>query len=187
MRIAVSGTHCSGKSTLIADFLAIHPEYVHEPEPHVWLDELYGEPASEEPGVADFYRQLEICVERLRNYGDGADMIAERSPLDFIAYILALHDLGRAGSARDVLDTAVALAANGLAHLDVLVVLPLNGIEAPPDEDPELREAMNERLIEIVDGDEFGLLEKRPLQVAELHGTPQRRLAGLEQFLLDAT
>ena len=33
MRIAVAGTHASGKSTLIADFLATHPEYAHEPEP----------------------------------------------------------------------------------------------------------------------------------------------------------
>jgi AAA domain len=179
LRIAVSGTHCSGKTTLIADFLAAHPEYIHEPEPYVWLDELYAE-----PGVADFYRQLEICVERLRGYEPGADMIAERSPLDFIAYMLALHDLGRGG--HDILDAAVTLAESGLAHLDVLIVLPLNGgTEAPPDEDPELREAMNERLMEIVDGDEFGLLGT--IQVGELHGTPQRRLAGLEQFLLDAT
>jgi hypothetical protein len=33
MRIAVAGTHASGKSTHIADFLATHPEYAHEPEP----------------------------------------------------------------------------------------------------------------------------------------------------------
>jgi AAA domain len=190
LRIAVSGTHCSGKSTLIADFLAAHREYIHEPEPYVWLDELYGEHAAEEPGVADFYRQLEVCVERLRNYEPGADMIAERSPLDFLAYILALHDLGDGEGAPEIVDAAVTLVESGLAHLDVLIVLPLNGrdgIEAPSGEDPELREAMNDRLIEIVDGDELGLLGKRPLQVAELHGTPQRRLATLEQFLLDAT
>lgn len=182
MRIAVAGTHCSGKSTLIADFLAVHPQYIHEPEPYVWLDESY-----EKPSIADFYRQLEICVDRLRNYERGADMIAERSPLDFIAYMLALQDRGRT---HDLLDAAVALAESGLAHLDALVILPLNdrdGIEAPSDEDPELREAMNDHLMEIVDGDEFGLLANRPLPIAELHGTPQRRLAGLEQFLLDAT
>ena len=34
MRIVVSGSHCSGKSTLIEDFVAAHPEYVHEPEPN---------------------------------------------------------------------------------------------------------------------------------------------------------
>jgi hypothetical protein len=45
MRIAVAGTHASGKSTLIADFLATHPEYAHEAEPYEWLDDpgLVGE------------------------------------------------------------------------------------------------------------------------------------------------
>ena len=31
MRIVVSGTHASGKSTLIADFCATHPEFAHLP------------------------------------------------------------------------------------------------------------------------------------------------------------
>ena len=32
MRVAVSGSHSVGKSTLIAAFLSRHPEYAHEPE-----------------------------------------------------------------------------------------------------------------------------------------------------------
>lgn len=186
VRIAVSGTHSSGKTTLIEDFLAAHREYIHEPEPYVWLEELYGEPLPAEPRAADFFRQLEISVERLRGYERGACMIAERSPLDFIAYLLALQDLGRGDSA--VLGEALALAADGLAHLDALVVLPLNegdAMEVPEDEDPELREAMNDRLIELVEGGAFGPLARGPLRVAELQGTQHRRLAGLEQFLLD--
>ena len=43
MRIAVSGTHCSGKSTLINEFLAAHPEFTYEPEPFVTMVEEYGE------------------------------------------------------------------------------------------------------------------------------------------------
>ncbi|HEX7830976.1 MAG TPA: hypothetical protein VF787_15075, partial [Thermoanaerobaculia bacterium] len=62
MRIAISGTHGSGKSTLIDDFLHAHRDYAHEPEPYEWLDE----PA--EPDAESFYRQLELSVERLRRY-----------------------------------------------------------------------------------------------------------------------
>src|SRR5688572_1363139 len=32
VRIAISGTHCSGKTTLVADFIVAHRDYVHEPE-----------------------------------------------------------------------------------------------------------------------------------------------------------
>ncbi|HEX2061204.1 MAG TPA: hypothetical protein VHK90_10720, partial [Thermoanaerobaculia bacterium] len=93
MRIAISGTHCSGKSTLIEDFLAAHPGYLHEPEPYEWLDDAL----AAEPSADDFYRQLEISVDRLRGHPRGANVIAERSPVDFLAYLLALVDCGRGG------------------------------------------------------------------------------------------
>lgn len=179
VRIAVSGTHCSGKSTLIEDFAAVHRDYLHEPEPYEWLEEMYGEPT-----VDDFYRQLEISVERLSSHGPGVRVIAERSPVDFLAYILALQDLARAGQDCALTATAAELAAAGLAHVDLLVVLPLNdrdGIDAPESEDPELREAMNERLLDLIASDPYALFVSGSPRMIELHGTPQQRLHALER------
>jgi hypothetical protein len=157
MRIAVAGTHCSGKSTLIADFLAAHPEFAHEPEPYEWT------------GDADFHRQLEVSVERLARYAPGERVIAERSPLDFVAYLLAEGERA---------DEAMELAAEGMAHIDLLVVLPLDGsIECPADEDLELREAMNEQLLELVDDADVRLVKRK----VELHGSREARLRALEQ------
>jgi len=173
VRIAVSGTHCSGKSTLIEDFLAAHRNYAHEPEPYEML-ELYGEASAEEPDAESFYRQLELSVERLRRYPPGSRVIAERSPLDFIAYLLTLGD-------RELVEPAMELAAGGMEHIDLLVVLPLNdadGIEAPESEYPELREAMNERLLELIATGEFNV------EVIELYGDPRERLAVLESRLV---
>lgn len=160
MRIALSGTHCTGKSTLAEDFVAAHPEYVHEPEPYEWLVELYGE-------TPDFERQLEMSVERLCVYGPDANVIVERSPLDFLAYLRATgtHD-----------PASEELAARGMEHVELLVVLPLDGTIPPPaDEDPELREAMNEHLLEIVTGWD--------IRTIELHGDRRQRLETLERFI----
>lgn len=176
MRIAVSGTHCSGKSTLIEDFIAVHGDYVYEPEPYEWLAELHGESFADVKGVGDFHRQLEVCVERLRGYARGARVIAERSPLDFLAYILALGE--------ERIEPAVELAARGMEHVDLLVVLPLvdnDGIVAPEWEDLDLREAMNDRLLEMVTTDEFQLLGN--LRVIEIHGARSNRLAALEHAM----
>ncbi|HEX6099768.1 MAG TPA: hypothetical protein VF432_25870 [Thermoanaerobaculia bacterium] len=178
MRIAVSGTHCSGKSTLIDDFLAAHREYLHEPEPYEWLEE-----AAEEPGIDDFYRQLEISVERLQGHVPGANVIAERSPVDFLAYILALADLGRAGRDCEIAGSAAELAAQGMAHLDLLVVLPLNdrdGIAAPESEDLELRDAMNERLLDLITTDPYSLFVSGRPRVVEVHGTREERMRLVE-------
>ncbi len=181
MRIALSGTHCSGKTTLAQDFAASHRGYVHIPEPYELLDELY-----DEPNVDDFHCQLEVSVETLRAYAPGANVIAERSPLDFLAYILALHDLRRGAHSFPAIEPAVALAAAGLAHVDVLVVLPLNdsdGIVCPDEEDIELRDAMNERLLELIMTDEFDLLSGGKVRVLEVEGSPRQRLAAVERAL----
>src|SRR6202008_435507 len=90
MRIAISGTHGSGKTTLINDFLKAHPDFFHEPEPYTALVENYGEEFSAEPGGDDFYRQLNFSLERLGHYSPDANVIYERCPADFLAYILAL-------------------------------------------------------------------------------------------------
>lgn len=188
MRIAVSGTHGSGKSTLIEDFVAVHRDYVHEPEPYEWMEDVYGEAGVEEPGAEDFYRQLEISVERLRDYAPGAKVIAERSPLDFLAYLLALTDLGRAGRDCAAIDSAVELVAAGIANVDLLVLLPLNdrdGIEMPESEDLELREAMNERLLDIVTADPYSLFASGRPRIVEVHGTRQQRMRRLEQAVAE--
>ena len=161
MRIAVSGTHCSGKSTLIDLFLESHREYFREPEPYEWLADL-------EP---DFHQQLEFSVERLRSFNDQDQVIAERSPLDFLAYLLALGE--------DV-SSFIETVRSTMEHIDLLVVLPLNdedGIIAPDEEDLDLRDAMNEQLIGLIERDEFDLL------VVELTGTPAERLAALERAI----
>ncbi|HEV7238773.1 MAG TPA: AAA family ATPase [Thermoanaerobaculia bacterium] len=179
MRIAVSGTHCSGKSTLVEDFVAAHRDYVHEPEPYEWLADLYGEQLSETPDASDFHRQLELCVDRLRGYERGARVIAERSPIDFLAYMLALGDLRRGGRAS--MDSAIELAARGMEHVDLLVVVDADGIVAPESEDLDLRDAMNDRLLEIITTDEYELLGN--VRVIEVHGAPRLRLAALERAI----
>lgn len=184
MRIAVSGTHCSGKSTLIEDFIAVHRDYLHEPEPYEWLN---GEFVSDEPTTDDFLRQLEISVEHLRAFEPGANVIAERSPIDFLAYLLALTDLGRTGRDCEMIATAAELAATGLAHLDLLVVLPLNardGIVALESEDLELREAMNDHLLDIISTDPYAFFGNAAPRIIEIHGTRDRRLRMLDQSVI---
>src|ERR1051325_11879419 len=90
MRIAVIGTHGVGKSTLIDEFLRLHPEFEYEAEPYAVMVEDYGEEFSAEPCVEDFLRQLEFNLERLGKQASGQHVIYERCPLDFIAYINAL-------------------------------------------------------------------------------------------------
>src|SRR5262245_35756139 len=126
MRIAISGTHCTGKSTLIDKFLLAHPDFVHESEPYLVLVEDYGEDFAAEPSADDFYRQLEFNLDRLRHYRSGEKVIYERSPVDFLAYLLALSDLRRDRQAVALVEQALGLVHEGIEFLDLIVFLPLD-------------------------------------------------------------
>ncbi|WP_392542059.1 AAA family ATPase [Oryzobacter telluris] len=172
MRIVVSGTHAVGKSTLVSDFALAHPTYVVLPDPFELVDE------EDAASAWSFVAQLHVAAERLTEWGPGSDVVAERGPLDLLAYLRALDDLGRGSVAPGLLATLEAGSAEAMGHVDLLVVLPLDpaaGIWVPDDEDPELREAMDAALLDLVeDPDLVGAA-----RVLELTGPPEARLARL--------
>lgn len=176
MRIVVSGTHASGKSTLISDFTGRHPEFVVLPDPFESIDE-----AADTPGAAMFAAQLRVAADRLLASRPGTRLIAERGPLDFLAYLLALAELTGARLDDDFLARATERTATALRAVDLLVALPLtagDGIHIGDDESPLLREAMNDTLLELLDDpDVIGA----DLTVVELTGDPATRLAALER------
>ena len=170
MRIAVSGTHGVGKSTLIDAFLQKHPEFVHEPEPYTVLVEDLGEKFSAEPCVEDFLRQLEFNIDRLKQHAANENVIYERCPVDFLAYIHALDP-----------QTAEALresVSDAMQHLDLIVYLPL---ETTTDEFPKLQRAVDRRLSSILREDELEIMTH--VRIVEAVGPTDRRLRTLENTI----
>ena len=165
MRIAVSGTHGVGKSTLIDEFLRLHPEFEHEPEPYAVLVEDYGEEFSEEPTVEDFLRQLEFNLERLVQHGE--NVIYERCPLDFLAYLNALD--------ANLSEALLKRISDAMRQLDLIVYLPLDHERG--GEYPKLRRAMDRQLSE--------LLTSTNVTVVEANGSTAQRLRAVENALTD--
>lgn len=175
MRIAVSGTHGVGKSTLIDEFLRRHPEFTHEPEPYTVMVEDLGEEFSAEPCVEDFLRQLDFNIERLAQYAAKENVIYERCPVDFIAYIHAL-DPQSAEESRDSITEA-------MQHLDLIVYLPFDETRGE-DEFPKLQRGVDQRLSAIFREDEFGIMSATNANVVEAHGPTDQRLRTLENAIL---
>ena len=163
MRIAVSGTHGVGKSTLIDEFLGVHPEFAHEPEPYEVLSEDYGEEFAAEPCVEDFLRQLEFNLERLGQHGPGEKVIYERCPLDFLAYLSVLDS--------DRSEALLPRISEAMLHLDLVVYLPLDDAY-DNGEFPKLRRAVDRQLREI--------LTSANVNVVEAAGSTIQRLRVIE-------
>lgn len=176
MRIVVSGTHASGKSTLIADFAMRHPEFAVLPDPFELIDDSW-----DTPSTAMFMAQLRVAAQRLGSDDEGESLIAERGPIDFLAYILAMAELSGTTADGDLVERAMALTADALGRVDLLAVLPLTPgrpIHVGDDEQLELRSAMNDVLLELIDDPD--LIGDR-LAVCEITGDPGERLAALEE------
>lgn len=175
MRIVVSGTHASGKSTLISDFHAIRPEFRVLTDPFDDLD------LDDPTGERSFARQLRVTASRVQESASWSSVISERGPLDFLAYLTALERLGRSDG--DLLPRATALVEASMSDIDLLAIVPLEAariIHVPDDEDPALRLAMDEALLELVDDlDRDGLLPR----TITITGSPEARL----RLLLEAS
>lgn len=179
MRIVVSGTHASGKTTLIDDFVAAHGGFERWDDPFAFIDA-----ALDEPDAATFFDQLVATSRRLTAAdASGRSIIAERGPLDFLAYLSALQSLRRGGRSAALLDRGCEPTAGAMQRVDLLVVLPLEHrapITVAGDEDPELREAMNEALLELVDDPD---LVGDATCVIEVSGDRTARLAAVDAAL----
>jgi hypothetical protein len=177
MRIAVTGTHGTGKTTLIDDFAAARPGYVVVPEPHVVLT-AQGVAFSERPTTADLEEQLEQSCTLIVGHATVADVIFERCPLDFLAY---LEVVGAAeGFAWEPHGRLLPRIARALQALDLVVFVPLRRPDdiAAAIEYPGLRRRVDARLKAMLRDDDFGLLEEGP-RVVEIAGGRDRRLARL--------
>jgi hypothetical protein len=112
-------------------------------------------------------------------------VIFERSPVDFLAYLLALGDLDRDRADARLAERAIEIVREGAAQLDLIVYLPAgdgNGGIAE-EEDLELRRAMDARLEGLLlDGDLALFPADRPV-VLEATGTTAQRLRTLEGAL----
>jgi predicted ATPase len=180
VRIAVSGSHGTGKSTLIAAFLERRPHYHHEPEAFETLADDVDLTPDEGPTADGLQVLLEHTISAMAAYSPGARVVFERSPVDYLAYAAAARSWPRGASAR-FLTSAKPLVRRSLRHLDLVVLLPVSkDLPARGDEDPRFRRRVDEALRRALVDDDYNLFRHRESpRVAELPPTRERQLAEL--------
>jgi hypothetical protein len=184
MRIAVAGTHRSGKTSLVEAFGQAHPEYRVVPEPYEGLQEDLGEDPFDDLTPEAFQRQLEYMVELLIVHPTTESAIFDRCPLDFLAYLRAIDELDLGDSDWSVSGAVLQAIEAGLRELDLIVFV-------RPDRDRHPKSGNVRRLQGLVDtylyelliDDVLGLLRGADAPaVNELEGSTARRVATLSRF-----
>lgn len=196
MRIAVSGSHSLGKSTVVNDWVAGHPHFIREEEPYRVLG-LHGpyeilfrdESTRLHNGIQLYYN-----ISRVQRYAASADdVIFDRAPIDYLAYSQYTADT----ECTDIDDAFVAsmvpAVAESLDRLDIVAFVPKS------DEWPvameadgirpvghEYRNAVDSIFKQIYRDGRYGVLPAQGgPRVIELVGSREQRLAQLEQAIVE--
>lgn len=165
MRIAFSGAHCTGKTSLIARVAELEWSYEIVEEPYVVLEEE-GHEFAETPCLGDYEMQLRRSLKDLGGAGDR--VFLDRCPLDFLAYMRAVEG---------ELDVEEWLddAREAMQKLDLIIFVP---IERPDEiyvgatEKPKLRKKMDKILRKLVLDDLYDL----QIPALEVEGSLEARV-----------
>jgi predicted ATPase len=167
MRIAVSGAHRTGKTTLVEELARALPSYAAVEEPYHQLEEE-GHEFAEMPSLEDFEVQLERSIECLVD-GD-ENTIFDRCPADLLAYLLTHEDADGFDAGR-----WLPRVRQAMQRLDLIVFVPVehpDRIVISDAMERRLRRSVDEELRDIVLGDrwEFGV------ETVEVTGPAQLRV-----------
>lgn len=180
MKIAISGSHGTGKSTLLAALLARRPHYREEPEAF----ELFGDEITllpgEGPDIDGLALLLEHTIETLVRSEPGDSIVFERSPVDYLAYAAASEAIPAAERAVFV-EHYVPAVREAIRHLDLLVLLSTKGVVAArPDDDEGFRDRVDAELRRALIDDEHDLFDGPDSpRIVELSPDPDRWLGEL--------
>ncbi len=165
MRVAFSGAHRTGKTTLIEAVAGRLAGYEAIEEPYYVLEER-GVELSDPPTVEDFELQLRCSMELVAEAPSEA--LLDRCPLDFLAYLEAIDEGFE-------LDEWLDEVRESVARLDLIVVVPIEApdrIALPAHEDRRLRRRVDERLLALALEDAHGF----GVETLEVAGTLEERV-----------
>lgn len=198
MRIAVSGSHSLGKSTLVHDWVARYPQFAREEEPYRALG-LYGpyqilfrdESSRLHNGI-----QLYYSLSRVNRYAaQNSDVIFDRAPIDYLAYSQYTADAGSTDIDDAFVMSMVPAVIESLDRLDIIAFVPKSDdwpVEMETDgirpTDDAYRDAVDAVFKQIYRDGRFGVMtgERCPL-VVELVGSREDRLEQLFQVIAEVT
>ena len=191
MRIAISGSHSLGKSTLVWDWVKRHREYTREEEPYRALDsEMYDIRFRQESNRLHNGIQMYYNVSRVNLYTSIKDcVIFDRAPVDYIAYSQYTADKRTTDIDDAFISAMVPRVRETLQRLDLVVFIPMTDRWPVDMEDDGIRpvdlpyRAEVDAIFKQIYRDErFSVMpEKNRPKLIELWGSREQRLDRLQQ------
>lgn len=159
MKVAITGAHRVGETTLAEELQKALTGYEFIQEPYYEMEES-GYMFSEIPTVDDYLAQLKYSIKQIS--GNKGNVIFDRCPLDFMAYIEAINGQG-------YIQSLYGKVEDVMKEIDLLVFVHIESrdiVRCDESDLPELRHQVNDILSEWVWDFETETIEVTGTQLA---------------------
>ena len=196
MRIAISGSHSLGKSTVVRDWAAAHPSFHREEEPYRALglhgpyEILFREASTRlHNGIQMYYN-----ISRIHRYASPSDhVIFDRAPIDYLAYSQYTANQRSTDIDDEYVASMIPAVRESLDHLDILAFVPKSEAWPVAMEDDGIRpvdhayrDEVDAIFKQIYREGRFNVMpeQQAPLLI-ELVGPAEQRLEQLQSAILE--
>ena len=195
MRIAISGSACQGKSTLVKDFLKNWPQYKRSEESYRKLIKKEKININKKVDQDGQWKILNCLIDDIQKTSKGDKVVFDRCPLDNLIYSLWAEEKKTSDIDRDFIKKCIPLVQESMKSIDIIFFLPITKVapvavvEKP---DREIDKTFIEEIDHIFKAISHALAQKgfcpfmasddRP-PIIEVFGTPEERIEIIKLYL----
>ena len=196
MRIAVSGTACQGKTTLVKDFIKEWPMYSTPEKTYRDFINENNLPYSDNTNKEAQWSILNHVIDTIMESDKGDKIIYDRCPLDNLVYSLWAHEKGINDIDTKFINKCIPVVRESLKFLDVIFFTPITKVGPVELVDDGTRSINKEHIEEIdnlfkgMEQQYFQNLKGSPFlpyddcpAIVEIFGNQKERIHLIRQYL----
>jgi predicted ATPase len=198
MRIAISGSACQGKSTLIDDIIKKWPMYKRSEESYRKLIKEENLPLNDKVTQDGQWKILNCLIDDIQKTTKDDCVLFDRCPLDNLVYSLWSNSKGESDIDDEFIKKCIPLVQETMHALDIILFTPITKFSPIPTESRESRN-IDENYIKEIDNifkaisyqytktgaSPFFPPEDRP-PIIEVFGDREQRIAMIQLYLDDS-
>jgi len=195
MRIAISGSACQGKTTLVKDILKNWPVYNRSNESYRKLLKKEDIKINKEVNKDGQWKILNCLIDDIQHTAKGDKVIFDRCPLDNLIYSLWAEDKKSSDIDKEFIDKCIPLVQESMKSIDIVFFLPITKV-APVKVEEKTNREIDTLFIQEIDNIfkaiEHNLMrngicpflskDDRP-PIIEIFGNPEQRIEMIKFYL----
>jgi hypothetical protein len=195
MRIAICGSACQGKSTLVNDFIKAWPNYIKSAESYREAIKKEKLKINKEINKDSQWKILNCLIDDVQKTSKNDYVIFDRCPIDNLVYSLWSFEKQTSDIDREFIDKCIPLVRESMKFIDIIFFVPITKI-APVQIEPKDNREIDKEFIEETDNIfkaiEYSLMNKgtcpffndddRP-PIIEVFGSPEQRIEIIKLYV----